>query len=579
MGDEETSSERNGFGAIENVVVWRRMKRQSQKFLNGLILLALIIFVVIHLKGPSLEKSTREYTDESKHSSEKTAHVKQEPNTDKKKSVLKVPWRYQLEDDGFIFPQKSRREKFITYKPSPLSWPKQLLQFENALIFAYLLDRTLLVPPLVEQRRDANNIDIQRHFTMSNVLDFDLLSRVVSLKETSLKHIEEISNSSNAYKICHDHRLGFWVDFIPAVEDIQLWRVLRTQQITAFPVKLDDPDVDLMCPGTLQYGNRWGPPMKIKPIIRAILTELYDKEDDVIFFQGDTLSTRDFRFFDKARTKTLQKILIFNVQFSKGINMLLMQLIKDLGQTYNAILSGPIDRNESIRETLESRLRLKRFKETSRTLLVVSREADEKEFMFLKKHGYNLIFESEITRNIEDSRDGRHILRDLHELCTTLLCAYASKLIMISGPSEEYFVEHLRLQNVSMRDGLVMDSTNVRWAKHTQIPSKDERVLLQRQNVSKILHDIKIDKMRAGTNVTLNTRINAGNLTNALSLTALNMTKNGNETNNTNQDKTTPKMAIKKPRSKLDTMVCTFCMYIKRITGEHRCPTIAQWCN
>ena len=569
---EMLDTDRSELIIVNNTSMSRRIKRNHHKILNGVIILALIVFVLINIKGVKMPQFRARTTE----GQQENGKLEPTATANNKKVNIKVPWRYQLEDDGFMFPKGNHRDKFIAYIPSPISWPKQLLQFENALIFAYLLDRTLLVPPLVHERNAELNSSSKAHFAMSNILDFGLLSKIVSLKETNLKYLENISNSSNTYKICHDHRLGFWVDFIPAVENIQLWRMLRAQQFTAFPVRLDDNEVDLMCPGTIQYGNRWGPPMKIKPIIRAIMTELYERDDDIIFFQGDTLSSKDFRFFDKSRTKTMQKILIFNVQFSNGVNLLMMQLIKYLGQTYNAVLSGPIYRNGSIREALELRLKIGRFLETSRTLLVVSRKSDEKEFTFLKKQGYRLIFKSDITKSIDTSR-GREILGDLHDLCITLLCAYASKLITISGPSEEYFVEHLRLQNVSMKDGLVIDNINVRWAKHTQLPSRDERVLLARKNISRISNNLKINntlstKMKLNQNST-NFGING-------SPVVFNATKYGNKTSIVaNTRNVTAKQTFKKPKSKLDLMVCTFCLYLKRITGEHGCPTISQWCH
>ena len=555
-----------------NKIMWRRIKR-CQKFLNGIILLAIVSLFMMQAKKVRWPTFITANVEEQHLHSTKPTKGKHELKGSSKKFNIKVPWRFQLEDDGFVFPKRHSREKFIVYMPVPLTWPKQLQQFENALVFAYLLERTLLVPPLIESRNEVKNLTSRRHFAISTIIDFEQLSKVVSLREMTLKAIEHVANSSDIYKICHDHRLGFWVDFIPAVQDIQLWRMMRAQRFTAFPIRLDD--IDLMCPATIQYGNRWGPPMKIKPIVRAIVTELYEREEDVLLFQGDTLSTRDFRFFDKKRTKTMQKILIFNVQFSRNVNLLMMQLMKYLGRKYNAILAGPIDERLTFRDELESRLRMKKFLDTSRTLLVVSRRSDEKEFKFLKDLGYHLVFESEITQNIDISGD-RRILNDLHQLCVTVLCAYATKLITIAGSPEEYFVQHLRLQNVSMKDGLVMDNINVRWAKHTQLPAKDERVLLARRNVSN--HAIAHNVTTTGIN---STHPNMKNLTVNASDIAFNTMKTANKTFEVSLKNDTMKLPLTKtkPGSKLDVMVCTFCLYVKRITGKHGCPTIAQWCH
>ena len=578
MVKETSRVQQSEYVIISKTIMGIRV-RQIQRVLNACLLIALVLFLFLHTRRDRLLKFRSEPAEEQELDSTKQAKGKQGIKEVAKKASIKVPWRYHLEDDGFLFPKRDRREKFIAYIPPPLIWPKQLQLFENALIFAYLLDRTLLVPPLVESRNESQNFTSKRSFAISTIIDLNLLSRVISLKEMSLKRIEKICNSNDVYKICHDHRLGFWVDFIPAVEDIQLWRILRSQRFTAFPIRLDDREVDLMCPGTIQYGNRWGPPMKIKPIIRPIMTELYEREENVILFQGDTLGTRDFRFFDKGRTKILQKLLIFNVQFSKNVNMLLRQLMKYLGRTYNAILAGPIDRSESMQNELESRLKVKRFFDTSNTLLIVSRRSDEEKFNFLKDLGYHLIFKSDISQNIDESGD-RKILNDLHDLCITLLCAYASKLVTINGPSQEYFVEHLRLQNVSMRDGLVTHNINVRWAKHTQLPAKDERVLLTNQNTSS--HAIHHSANTTDTNVTWTKRYSDSKvLTTTKSAIVKNLTEIKNKTYDGNVKNGSINLTATKtkPAGKLDSMVCTFCLYIKKVTGTHGCPTFARWCH
>ena len=586
MSDELHLQETFEVGIKKRSINWRRVKRTLLKFLNGTILVALITFIILHTQhGPFWKIQKAKMGPTSKR--DDSRNFAEEKPTKKVKDVkIKVPWRFHPEDDGFLFPKINTIEKFIAYKPAPVSWPKQLLQFENAVVFAYLLERTLLVPPLIPARSLEQNIttEYDKHFPISQIIDFNLLSRVASLKELTIKDIEKLHASANVYNICHDRRLGFWVDFIPAVEDIQIWRLLKSQRFTAFPVRLDDHEVDLMCPGTIQYGNRWGPPMKVKPIIRSILTELYERDEDLLFFEGDTLCTKDMRFFDKKRTKTIQEILIFHVQFSKRINRLLAKLMRHLGHRYNAILSGPLSKNGSLDRTeLQMRLQVNAFFNRSKTIFISCMRKDENEFKFLKKLGYDLIFESQL--DIQTHKNNT-LLQSIHKLCLALLCAYASKLIAIDAPENEFFVEHLRLQNVTMKDGLVADNINVRWAKHTQLPRKDERVILDRKNLT----SFKISNNHNKTMPVENKIPNAVrvNLTEKMTTASYknnnlmaNETQLGQTTRRAAKSKFPPKSSgqPKKTRTKVDLMVCSFCLYMKRITAEHGCPSLSSWCH
>eukprot|EP00112_Aurelia_sp_Birch-Aquarium-sp1_P012000 Seg2519.2 transcript_id=Seg2519.2/GoldUCD/mRNA.D3Y31 product="hypothetical protein" protein_id=Seg2519.2/GoldUCD/D3Y31 len=437
--------ERSEVGIVIGSINWRRLKRNALRYLNLMIFICFLVFLFLHFRnyGGALFESQSKTSGNTIHNKK----LDDKKVKDHRKATIKVPWRFQLEDDGFVFPRYDKKEKYITYKPSPMSWPKQLVQFENAVLFAHLLQRTLIAPPLIPQRdsnQNISDIDSTYQFPISQVIDFNALSKVLSLQQKSLEQLEEIRKNKSVYKICHDHRLGFWVDFIPSVEDIQIWRLLKSQQFTAFPISLDDHEVDLMCPGTLQYGNRWGPPMKVKPIIRGIMTELYEREEDVIYFDGDTLSTKDLRFFDKKRTKKMQEILIFHIQFSKHLNMSLMKLMKYLGRTYNAIMSGPLSGNDSLDSNLALRMRAQMFHEVSKTTLVSCRSEDEYKFKFLQDLGYDLVFANHLPGPAV-SNQTRLKSRDMHELRIMLLCAYASKFIAVSGPSDDFMIKEADL--------------------------------------------------------------------------------------------------------------------------------------
>eukprot|EP00794_Sanderia_malayensis_P006950 gene6950-7730_t len=568
--------------------------RHTVKVLNLLILAALGTFVILRIHNGVLMRlnPTPVTNNVSKSHQNKDSNAKLNDPNKNKTIPLKVPWRFQVEDDSFEFPKNSqRKERYITFRPSALRWSKQLLQFENAVIFAYLLKRTLLVPPLLPPRVKTENRDNTTHSTkdnngtvkhdrnndtyelpLSRIVDFNALSKVIRLEDVSIGYIKSFQASNSVYKICHDFRLGFWVDYIPSVENIQTWRLLKAQQFTAFPINLQNHESDLMCPGTTQYSNRWGPPMRIKPILRGILTELAKKEDDLIYFEGDTLSTRDIRFFDKGRTKELQDIMVYHMRFSKEINRVLSVQLRRIRKPYNAILSGPLSRNASIEDALKIRLKIEAFKETAKIIFIACRQEDEEKFQFIRHLGYEVIFGLSVIKRSSGNSHAQYT-DDILRLCALILCSYATKFTHIGGSADLYYVEHLRLQNVTIIDGLLTNRINPRWAKHTTLPKNDERILLEKHSNAKMRTEksgilLQHNRSHISVNDTLET---SSGVNNTMDVKAESL----NITTSTLKNK---QMNKRKFKSKLDIMVCVFCNYIKRITGEHGCPKLKPFC-
>ena len=471
------------------------------------------------------------------------------PQKWKKKANVKIPWRFQIEDDGFVFPKSDQVEKYVTYQPLHTSWTKQILEFENAIIFAYLLQRTLLVPPLLSHK--LGNYNLSSEYPISRIIDFRTLSRTVPLKQVSMQQLNNIGNMS-VYRVCHDYRLGFWLDYIPAVEDIQMWRQLRAQQFSVVPFNIEASEVDLMCPGTFQYRDRWGPPMKIKPQYRGILTELYDRNEDIIYFEGDTLNTKDLRFFDKHRTKKMQEILIFHIRFSHELNRNILKLMKLLGRSYNAILSGPIDNDTDITGYLVNEAEKRMFYSTSKVIVVVCEKKDEQKFQILSREGFTIIFANDIVSQDNELNIEPDFTADKRKLYSILLCAYAVNFIGLPSSPHLFFVDHLRMQNVTIKDGLVTDKISVRWAKHTTRPKPDEGIINKALfNSTKEMKTTTINKKGTADNH----KLKASNL-----------------------KKGSGKAKIPSKRDRLDIMACMFCNYIRRITGQHGCPSMKSVC-
>jgi len=182
---------------------------------------------------------------------------------------IKIAWRYHSDDDGFVFPRDQNemdKRLFLSYEPINSSLTRQLVQFENAVVFAYFLDRTLLVPPIA--LADSENKSHKTHIRISEIIDFDLLSNVVELKEFDYQqHLangekDRLSTTSadghyeklgikTIHKVCQDPRLGFWLDYIPSVDNIDSWRTLKQQLFSPMKLRFNyNNRTEYWCPGT-----------------------------------------------------------------------------------------------------------------------------------------------------------------------------------------------------------------------------------------------------------------------------------------------------------------------------------------
>ena len=506
-----------------------------------------------------------------------------------------IPWRFQIEEDGFFFPDTSNKEKFITYERVKGPLTKQITMFENAAIFAYLLGRTLLVPKLKVQIPDdyvtlyqnkevANsnntatlNFDNNETFihklyfrnntstsllndiSMSEIIDFDLLSSQVKLKPLE----ENFASTLTHYNVCHDPHLGFWVDYIPSVENIQIWRVLKQQYFYPLKLKLNlgkdehgNKD-EHVCPGTKEYLNRWGPPLRTKPLYRGIITELVKRTEDLIFFQGDTLDTSQIRFFDQQRTKKAQEILLFYIRFSRTLTQKVKHFVNLLDTGFSAILAEGDIKADGVSLFISNEADRLNLMNISNNIFIVCNSSYRQVFNILRDKGFTLIFADEfINKNHDES-----ILypTDYARIISLLLCAYAKQFIGLPGTHDLYFVEHLRLQDATMIDGLVTNKINVRWAKHTIRDQADNlKVLIK-------------DKMQPVSTLSTNFPIKF--------IERKALKSNSSVKSKISMVSVSKKSAVTmKKKDKLTSMACTFCNYVRYVTGLQGCPTMRQVC-
>ena len=161
--------------------------------------------------------------------------------------------------DGQKVCEKRNGIKYLSHQPPGGGWNNQRSVFENAVVLAKLLNRTLIVHPLaphVEIRRitvgDYRNFNLfskGKLLPLSNVMDLKLLSKLIPVKEFASSHAE-FQNRNNHLRwarICHNGLLGIWVDTIPRETDAEKWRLLRRQMNKSLPAYENIPSRLRIC--------------------------------------------------------------------------------------------------------------------------------------------------------------------------------------------------------------------------------------------------------------------------------------------------------------------------------------------
>lgn len=247
------------------------------------------------------------------------------------KLVADIVLSSDFADDGFMFVPVHDKEKYLSYEPPVGSWSKQLQAFENAVIISKLLNRTLLAQPLASEleikrlkkiiRRtlqpDSKVYDfLDKKFTvpMSSIVDLKHLSKLVRIH--SVSHREFLNKFKNLswFDVCHRDSVGFWVDFIPSPNNHNAWKVLEAQNFV--PLSFSIPVAEPVCDYGLQIKTDSYQP---KPFIRGIISELSQVKEDVVYFRGGSLATRDIRFLSKKRTALAQRWTSDYIRFTRYV--------------------------------------------------------------------------------------------------------------------------------------------------------------------------------------------------------------------------------------------------------------------
>lgn len=380
-------------------------------------------------------------------------------------------------DDGFSFAPFYDKEKYLSYEPPVGSWSKQLQAFENAVIISKLLNRTLLARTLASEpeikrlqqivRRtlqpNSNVFDLlDKRFTVSvsSVIDFNHLSKLVKVREVGGSHQQFRRDHKNMswYDVCHRESAGFWVDFIPASNNHEAWKVLEAQRFV--PLSLEVPGAEPSCDDELELHNdRYKP----KPFIRGIISELSRVEEDMLYFRGGSIASSDIRFLSKKRTALAQKWTFAYIRFSTYVQAKTQEIFAKMEKPYNAVLISKEDEETNLNRTIYFRLKQMekmKFRDVTNVLYIITRINNLAVFEPFRTQGYEI----KLSQSLIPTRTNSFVQYDVAQLLGLMICKYARLYV---GSSDLYLIRRGRIHEAKRQDGLFTDHVTVKWAVHT----------------------------------------------------------------------------------------------------------------
>ncbi|XP_031556299.1 uncharacterized protein LOC116293048 [Actinia tenebrosa] len=389
------------------------------------------------------------------------------------------PQPLDVSDDGFHFNRQApQHDKFLSYEPPIGSWSDQLLAFQNAVIIATLLNRTLLAQPLVSElvgKRLRSLVRVQLKsdsevyklmtlkFTVpiSAVINIRLLNRLLRVKpiqSTYMEFLQEYMNFS-WHDVCHKDNLGFWVDFIPSPKNTFAWKILEAQEFV--PVKSYFSGVEPVCEEEIEMIDH--NMENTVPVLRGILTELAAVQKDVIYFRGGSIAARELRFLSKKRTAQAQMWIMKYIQFSSYVQEKISAIVHNIKKPYNAIKLTDNQSDQILDNIIRFRLKemeKKSFQNITNRLYVISEFKNKKELSMLKDKGYELYSITDLV----PQGVSENLRYDVQKLLGELISKHAR---YFEGPQDSYMIQRARVHEAHVQDGLLTSLISVKWVLHT----------------------------------------------------------------------------------------------------------------
>lgn len=380
--------------------------------------------------------------------------------------------------DGRVACEINPGARYLSYQPPGGGWNNQRVAFENAVVLAKLLNRTLIVHPLAphqeilrlkRSRRVSagyeiyNMLPAEKLLPLSGVIDLKGLSKLVPVKEITSSHVEFVDKYKHLTwsRVCHNGLIGMWVDAIPRATDEEKWRLLRQHMETNLPSHGDLPLYRRICKGDLkQFDNSSGRP------VWGIKDELSNRTEDMLYFAEGSLYNRELLFFDKKTVLNTHEWIMRFIRFAPDIRKRVMDVLEALGHPFNAIHVRRTDHPSSFRMKQDfwlQRLKVREAVNLTKTLYIATDEENKAWFKPFSDAGYNLFFAEDFDEQLRLRHVNSAFVQDMLGLCEQLVCAHADHFVGSYYSTFTMFINRLRKQ-LSWKKGLLHKPyTSIVW--------------------------------------------------------------------------------------------------------------------
>lgn len=390
--------------------------------------------------------------------------------------------KQQVYIDGRLVCENDRGVKYLSYQPPGGGWNNQRVAFENAVILAKLLNRTLIVHPLAPHQeilRLKRNRKISAGYEIYNMLPEDKLlplSRVIDLKKLSkVLPVKEVISSHEQFvkdyqhltwrQVCHNGLVGVWVDAVPKKTDEEKWRLLRQHMATNLPNHEDLPLYRRICKTDLtQFDNS-----SFRPVW-GIWDELSNKTEDMLYFSEGSLYIRELLFFDRKTVLNIHDWVMKFIRFAPDIRRRVMAVLRALGRPFSAMHVRRTDHPSSFRMKQEFWLKLLKVRDAlnlTKTLYIATDEQNKAWFKPFSDEGYNLFFPEDFQDQLRFEHENIAVVQDMLGLCEQLICAHADHFVGSYYSTFTMYIKRLRKQ-LSWKNGMLRKPyTTIVWIGST----------------------------------------------------------------------------------------------------------------
>lgn len=368
--------------------------------------------------------------------------------------------------NGKVVCSRNSEMKYLTYQPPGGGWNNQRLAFENAVILAKMLNRTLIVHPMATHKEilkikkqqsfelnyeSYNALPSDALLSLSQVIDLRKLSKLLPVKEIHTNHAQFLKDYSHLSwkRVCHNGLIGAWVDSLPDRDDKESWDALDLHTKT-WQLSSNLPSYKRICAKDRSIPEN-------NTAVWGILDELSNQNEDVIYFEEGSMFFRQMLFFNLQRTLDTHKWIFWNVKFAPAIWHRLRLFRQRVHFPYNAMHVRRTDHpaSRTINQDFWLELLNKReFQNITSTLYIATDEKNLTWFQPFRDAGFDLLFAKDFEEIFESVNNVEEISQDILGLTEQLICTHAAHFVGSYYSTFSLYINRLRKQS-NWRGGLV----------------------------------------------------------------------------------------------------------------------------